>query len=429
MAFSKDFLWCVGGAAAQQDGGYLDDGKGLNIWDALSDGHIANGDTCHVACDHYHRWKEDLQLLKEIGVNSYRFSISGARIYPTDEFNVNEQSVKFYIDLVNELKRLGIEPICTLYHWDMPLWVHRRGGWKNSASVEWFERYTKTVVDALSDKVRYWITFNEPQCFVNLGYKTGAHAPFEQNCESEIKNISRNVMLAHGRAAKVIRERAKTTPKIGFAPTPGGMVIPSSLRSEEQAYNDSFDVSGGAWSATWWSDPIVLGKKWTGCDWLSEEDLKVIHQPLDYYSYNIYNADNPQELESVGAPRTAMGWAITPECMYWSAKFFYKRYGLPILITENGMANIDFVHDDDKVHDPQRCEYLRRYIRNLKRANDEGIPVIGYSCWSFLDNFEWAEGYGKRFGLVYVDYVTQKRTLKDSAFIYRDIIKSNGNNL
>lgn len=429
MSFKKDFLWCVSGAAAQQEGGYLDGGKGLNIWDALSEGHIKNNDNCQVACDHYHRWKDDLQLLKEIGVNSYRFSISLARIYPTDEYIINEQGVKFYVDLVNELKRLNIEPVCTLYHWDMPLWLYRKGGWKNSLSVEWFERYTKTMVDAISDKVRYWITFNEPQCFVNLGYCTAAHAPFEENCESEMVNISRNVMFAHGKAVKVIRANAKLRPQVGFAPTPGGMVVPSSSRSEDQAYTDSFDIAGRAGSATWWSDPIVLGKKWQGCDWLSNEDLKEIHQPLDFYALNIYEAANSSEVTSIGAPQTTMGWRITPECMYWSAKFFYKRYGLPIMITENGMANIDFVYEDGKVHDPQRSEYLRLHLRNLKRANDEGIPVIGYSCWSFLDNFEWAEGYDKRFGLVYVDYKTQKRTLKDSAYVYREIIESNGENL
>lgn len=428
MAFDKNFLWCVGGAAAQQDGGYLDGGKGLNIWDALGEGHIKNNENCHVACDHYHRWKDDVKLLKEMGVNSYRFSVSLARIYPTDEFTVNEEGVKFYIDLVNELKTLGIEPICTLYHWDLPLWLHRIGGWKNAKSVDWFERFTETMVNALSDKVKYWITFNEPQCFVRLGYYLGMLAPWEKNCESEIENISRNVMLAHGRAVKVIRDKAKITPMVGFAPTAGGLVTPSPVRTEQQAYDHTFAPRGSG-SAMWWSDPIVLGKKWDGCDWLSDDDLKIICQPLDFYAFNIYVSANPEETECAGAPLTTMGWNITPPCLYWSAKFFHKRYGLPILITENGMANMDFVYDDGKVHDPQRIEYLRAHIRWLKKANDEGVPVIGYSCWCFMDNFEWAEGYEKRFGLVYVDYNTQERILKDSAYAYRDIIQSNGENL
>ena len=430
MSFQKDFLWCVGGAAAQQDGGYLDGGKGLNIWAALSDGHVNNNDTCHVACDHFHRWKEDLQLLKELGVNSYRFSVSLARIYPKDEFTVNEEGIKFYVDLVAELKRLGIEPIVTLYHWDMPLWLHERGGWKTPLAVEWFERFTKTMVDAISDKVKYWLTFNEPQVFVGLGYVTGSHAPFEIVPEKELWNISRNVMLAHGRAVRTIRKYAKLTPKVGFAPTCEALLPLDG--DEEKAYQATFDSSrNGVFSPAWWCDPMLSGKAPNGCKWLSEENLKQIYEPLDFCAYNIYTAHRAKgfDYSYTGMPLTAVGWTIKPDCMYYSAKFMYRRYGLPIMITENGMANIDFVYEDGKVHDPQRSEYLRTHIRNLRRAADEGVPVIGYSCWSFMDNFEWGEGYVKRFGLIYVDYSTQKRIIKDSAYTFRDIIRTNGENL
>ena len=431
MSFQKDFLWCVGGAAAQQDGGYLDGGKGLNIWDALSEGHVKNNDNCHVACDHFHKWKEDLQLVKELGVNSYRFSVSLARIYPKDEFTVNEEGVKFYTDLVAELEQLGIEPICTLYHWDMPLWLYERGGWKTQLAVEWFERFTKTIVEAISDKVKYWLTFNEPQIFVGHGYQIGKHAPFEKLSQKELQNISRNVMLAHGRAVRVIKKYAKLSPKIGFAST-CDVLLPLDGDDEDKAYLASFaGTRSGVYTPSWWCDPMLAGKKPNGCDWLSEEDLKEIYEPLDFAAYNIYNAQHTEEFKYsyAGMPLTDMGWSITPECMYYSAKFMYRRYGLPIMITENGMANIDFVYEDGKVHDPQRSEYLRTHIRNLKCATDEGVPVIGYSCWSFMDNFEWSEGYGKRFGLVYVDYRTQKRIVKDSAYTFRDIIKLNGENL
>lgn len=431
MAFSKDFVWCVGGAAAQQDGGYLDGGKGLHIWDALSDGHIKNSDDCHVACDHYHRWQDDLKLLKEIGVNSYRFSISPARIYPSDEFTVNDQGVKFYIDLVNELEKLGIEPICTLYHWDLPLWLCNKGGWKTSLAVEWFERYTKTIVDAISDKVKYWITFNEPQIFVGHGYKTGEHAPFEKLPENDIINISRNVMKAHGKAVRAIRKYSKKNPQIGFAST-CDILLPNENNNEDKAYETTFDISrNGVYNPAWWCDPMLAGKAPKGCDWLSESDLKEIYEPLDYCAYNIYRADIAKgyDYTYTGMPHTAIGWTVTKDCLYVSAKYMYKRYGLPIFITENGMANIDFVYEDGKVHDPQRSEYLKTHIRGLKKASDVGVPVIGYSCWSFMDNFEWAEGYDKRFGLVYVDYRTQERIVKDSAYTYRDIIKTNGENL
>lgn len=427
MAFSKDFLWCAGGAAAQQDGGYLDGGKGLNIWD-VSEGHINNNDTCHVACDHFHRWKDDFKLLKEIGVTSYRFSVSPARIYPKDEFYVNKEGVDFYINIVNELVSLGIEPICTLYHWDMPLWLHERGGWKTGLSVEWFERFTRTVVEAIGDKVKYWLTFNEPQCFVGLGYEKGFHAPFEKVEPAEIINISKNVMFAHGKAVDVIRKYAKKKPMISFAPT-ASTWIPSAHLSEDEAYDRTFDTKYfGVFSAAWWCDPILLGKAPKGCDWLTKEELKAIHRPLDYCAYNIYYAENGNDadFEYPGRPRTTMGWAINPECIYYATKFFHKRYGLPVMITENGMANIDFVYADGRIHDPQRSEYIRNHIKQLKRANDEGVPVIGYACWCFLDNFEWCFGYSQRFGLVYVDYTTQKRILKDSAYVYRDIIKANG---
>lgn len=430
MAFKKDFIWSVCGAAAQQDGGYLEGGKGLNIWDALTDGHVKDNENCHIACDHYHTWKEDLQLLKELGVNSYRFSISLARIYPKDEYTVNEEGVKFYKDLVSELRKLNIEPLCTLYHWDMPLWLHHKGGFKSEIAVEWFERYTKTMVEALSDKVKYWLTFNEPQIFIGHGYKIGEHAPFERVSEKEIQNMSRNVMFAHGRAVKVIRKYAKVKPQIGFAST-CDILLPVD-GDEEKAYNASFDIArNGVYNPAWWCDPMLSGKAPKGCDWLTEEDLKQIYQPLDFCAYNIYRADIAEgfDYRYKGMPLTAIGWTVTPDCMYYSAKYMYKRYGLPIMITENGTANMDFVYTDGKVHDPQRSEYLRTHLRQLKRANDEGVPVIGYACWSFTDNFEWAEGYLMRFGLVYVDYKTQKRTLKDSAYKYREIIKSNGENL
>lgn len=430
MAFVKDFIWCVGGAAAQQDGGYLDGGKGFSIWDALSAGHVKNNDDCHIACDHYHRWKEDLALLKELGVNSYRFSVSLARIYPKDEYAVNEEGVKLYKDLVAELRRLGIEPIVTLYHWDMPMWLYEKGGWRSSVSVEWFERFTKTMVDAISDKVKIWITFNEPQIFIGHGFQIGEHAPFEKLPQSEIKAMSRHVMLAHGRAVKAIRANAKQTPQIGFAST-CDMLMPVD-GNEEKAYNATFDCArNGVYNPAWWCDPMLSGKAGNGCDWLSKEDLEQIYQPLDFCAYNIYRADIAKGFDYTyaGNPFTAMGWTITPECMYYSAKFMYRRYGLPIMISENGMANTDFVYEDGKVHDPQRSEYLRTHVKNLKRANDEGVPVIGYACWSFMDNFEWAEGYAKRFGLVYVDYRTQKRIIKDSAYAYRDIIRANGENL
>lgn len=432
MSFDKDFLWGVAGAAAQQEGGATDGGKGPTIWDApYTQGKIKHNDDNSVACDYYNKWKDDFKLLKEIGVRSYRFSICPARIFPYDDKIVNEEGIEFYKDIVVELRKLGIEPLVTLYHWDLPLWLNDKGGWENPIAIEWFEKYAETVVKALSDKVAYWMTFNEPAVFVGCGYMNGSHAPWNKLDMRGVHTVSRNVMLAHGRAVKAIRKFAKISPKAGVAlSTP--IVLPVNGKTEQEAYLKSTDAMwNGVWNVSWWADPMVLGKRSNGCDWITDAELKEMCQPLDFFGFNIYHAEHTPDFpcEYTGMPYTTMGWSITPDCLYYCARFLYKRYNLPLIVTENGMANIDFVYDDGKIHDPQRSEFLRTHIRGLKKANDEGVPIIGYTCWSFMDNFEWAEGYRQRFGLVYVDYGTQKRTLKDSAYTYRDIIKANGDNL
>lgn len=431
MSFRKDFLWGTATAASQIEGGVLQDGKSPSIWDTLPyDGRIKNDEKGDVACDHYNRYKEDISLMKEIGVNSYRFSINWSRIIKDAKGTVNEKGLTFYSNLVDELLIAGIEPLVTLYHWDLPMWAHERGGWKNSEVIAQFLYYVEVVVKALSDRVKYWITFNEPQCFVEYGYGWGAHAPFEKNARSEVDKISRNVMLAHGQAVRLMREVGKQTLKISFAPAnyttcPRDETQEEIKRAKEATFNDS-NVD----SVAYWSDPIVLGKRSIGQNFLSDDDLKMICQPLDFYAYNIYHStrDNENERFFTGMPKTQLGWPITPECLYWSAKYYSERYKLPIMITENGMANIDFVMSDGKVHDPQRIEFIKSYLQALKKATDE-VEILGYQYWTLIDNFEWAQGYDARFGLIYVDYRTQRRTLKDSAYFYRDIIQSNGDNL
>ena len=432
MGFKDNFLWGTSTSATQIEGAYLQDGKSLSVWDALSyDGRIKNNETTCVACDHYNRYKEDIALMRKIGVNSYRFSINWARVVVDAKGTINEKGLAFYNDLVDELLKADIQPMVTLYHWDLPMWMHDRGGWKNPEVVDYFLYYVDVVVKALSDRVKYWITFNEPQCFVEYGYGWGVHAPFEKNPRAEVDKISRNVMLAHGRAVSLMREAAKQPLQISFSPA-NYTTCPKdeSLEELERAKKITFDGTNVD-SVSYWSDPIVLGKRAMGQEFLSDEDLKVIAQPLDFYSYNIYHAiqdkENPRFY--VGMPKTAnVGWPITPECLYWAAKYYAERYQLPIIVTENGMANIDYVMSDGCVHDPQRSDFIKTYLQALKKASDE-VDVVGYYYWSFIDNFEWAQGYDARFGLVYVDYSTQKRTIKDSAYVYRDIIQSNGENI
>lgn len=432
MGFSKDFLWGAASSAHQIEGAFDEDGKGAGIWDALGAGHVKHGDNGNIACDHYHRFREDVALMKKIGLKSYRFSVSWPRVMP-EKGKVNNKALRFYSDLVDELVRAGIEPMVTLFHWNLPMWAHAYGGWENEKVVEDFEEYTKVVIDALSNRVTYWMTINEPQCFIGFGYIWGTNAPFLQKPEA-LPFLTRNVMLSHGKAVKIIRKHAQKTPLIGFAPTGSGFTPKDSSaeaieRAREKTYTEENTVIGNSW----WMDPIILGKLPNGLkDYVSQRDLKEICQPLDFFACNIYCSQNyTKESEDdsfvyPGMPRNTMDWSITPEVMYWMPKFHYERYHLPVLISENGMPNIDFVMLDGKVHDPQRIDYIKRYIQELKRAADEGIPVIGYQYWSILDNYEWAEGYDRRFGLIYVDYRTQKRTLKDSAYAYAEIIQANG---
>ena len=436
MGFRKDFLWGTATASAQIEGAVFEGGKTSTIWDddSIITGYIVKDENPKIACDHYHRFRDDVAIMKEIGLKSYRFSISWARIIPNDDGKINQEGVGFYRELLNELQMANIEPICTLYHWDMPMWLYRQGGWKNSIVVEKFIEYTKAVVEMLSDKIKYWITFNEPQCFVNGGYQEAWHAPFEINDVETVENITRNVMLAHGKAVKVIRQFSKKESFIGFAPT-ANVFIPTTdgTISEEKAKELTFSVDRGqAMSSAWWSDPIVLGKIPGNMGFLTEEDIKEIHQPLDFYAYNIYTSENHHRKETqgdlfyVGMPRTANGWTIFPQSIYYATKFFYERYKLPILISENGTACFDLIYSDGKVHDPKRIEYIKLYLKELMRAVVEGVDVIGYQYWSLMDNFEWTVGYDIRFGLVYMDYKTQERILKDSAYYYKEIIKTNG---
>ena len=429
MAFSKDFLWGAASAATQIEGAWNEDGKCPSIWDVAGK-RVANGETCHTACDHYHRYKEDVALMKEIGLKSYRLSISWCRIMP-EKGKVNEKGLLFYRNLLNELKEAGIEPLVTLYHWDTPDWVEREGGWKSPDIVEYYLQYVKIVVDEFSDSVKYWFTFNEPQVFIMMGYVVGSFAPFKHRVFSFKKHL-RNMLLAHGRAVKLIREKAKTAPKIGIAMA-ATTYIPKDETEEsiEFARKKSFETQIGEGSNSLYMDPIVLGKaspmlKKT----LSAEDLKIISEPIDFIGVNVYKPSNELFGESTeGKKKTMLDWVIDAKCLYWTVRHYYERYNLPIMVSENGMANPDKVSADGRVHDEIREEFIRLFLSELKRATDESIPVIGYQHWSIMDNFEWCEGYAPRFGLIHIDYQTQKRTLKDSAYTYAEIIKTNGEKL
>lgn len=440
MSFSQDFLWGAASAAYQIEGAYDEDGKGPSIWDALSDGHIAHGDSGRIACDHYHRFREDVALMKQIGLKAYRFSISWPRVMP-EEGKVNEKGLDFYRSLVDELLSAGITPLCTLYHWDLPLWVHEKGGWLSDSVSEEFAAFAAVVVEALSDKVSYWMTFNEGTSFIGEGYLHGTHAPFESipaGSEEEAEKVlilTKNLLLAHARAARVIRETAILPPQIGIA-TDSTLFMPESETEEDiqKAREKTFADNLNHYYLNWWLDPIMKGEAHPRLHkMLSASEMALIHQPLDFLGWNCYLANNyndsPDAKPWPGMPRTNMGWAVTPDALYWGVRFIHERYGLPIIISENGVAIIDFKMDDGRVHDPQRIQFMKWYLRGLKRAADEGYPIKGYMAWSIMDNLEWAHGFDKRFGLIYVDFRTQERILKDSAYWYADLIQTNGESL
>ncbi len=450
MGFSSDFLWGAASAAYQIEGGRDADGKGKSVWDEAMNrpGYVSHGERGDTACDFYHRMRGDVALMARLGLKSFRFSISWPRVIPQGTGEVSEAGMRFYSDLVDELRSNGIEPLVTLYHWDLPQALQERGGWANAEIEDWFAQYAGAVVDRLSDRVRYWITLNEPQMFVGLGYFAGAHPPFEHFDAARQILVSKNVLRAHGRAVQVIRERAKLTPVVGLAPT-GSVSIPKSACREDigNARERSFDFDkyGFTMQNSWWADPIFLGRFPEGAfeaypeemSVFTPEDMVLISQPLDFYGFNVYTAavphDKPKdgydEYAWQGSPHTANGWNVTPEVLYWAPRFMFERYGKPILITENGMSCLDWVSLDGGVHDPQRVDFLHRYLRELRRAAEDGVPVIGYTVWSFMDNMEWNQGFDERFGLVYVDYRTQERTVKDSGYWYKRVIETNGEEL
>lgn len=446
-AFPEGFVWGAGCSAYQLEGGAFDDGKGWSVWDAYCriPGAVFGGQTGDVACDHYHRFKDDVKLMKDVGLRAYRLSVSWPRVMPMGTGAVNEKGLAFYDRLVDELLGAGIEPYITLFHWDYPHELFCRGGWLNRESAEWFAEYTKVVIDRLSDRVRQWITINEPQIFLGMGHTDLKHAPGLRLPTRDFLRAIHHTLLAHGRSVQVIRERAKTPPVVGWAPTgPSGVPATSSAADIAAARQFAMGVNvKDGWNHSWYADPVILGHyPEEGLKLFAEDapkfpasDMVIIKQPIDYYGVNIYSgetikagADGKPEIvkRAPGYAQTAFRWWVEPEVLEWTPRFLHERYKLPLIITENGMSGIDWVGDDGKCHDPNRIDFTGRYLRALARAMDGGVPVNGYFHWSIMDNFEWAEGVKERFGLIHVDFATQKRTLKDSAHWYREVIESNG---
>ena len=343
--------------------------------------------------------------------------------------------------------KYNIKPYVTLYHWDLPYELHKKGGWLNEEIVEWFGEYAKVVAENFSDRVENFFTVNEPQCFIGISYMGTQHAPGYDGTIREGLQAGHNALKAHGRAVQMLRKYAKSEIKVGFAPT-GAFTYPKSNdeKDVEAAKNMMFKnitQDNWVWNVAWWNDPVYLGQyPKEGLEALAaylpeitSEDMELIHQPLDFIGMNIYNgqmvsADDQTswklEERYIGFPQTGMKWPITPEVLYWAPKFLCERYKKPIYITENGLASPDMIAADGKIHDENRIAFLDQYLHYYRKASDEDIPVAGYFVWSLMDNFEWAFGYTERFGIVYVDYTSQERTIKESGKWYKKVIGSNG---
>ena len=450
MKFPADFVWGVATAAYQVEGAAFEDGKGPSVWDMMCrrEGAIWNGQNGEVAIDHYHRYQEDVALMAALGIQAYRFSISWPRVLPDGTGRPNPAGLAFYDRLVDVLLAANITPYITLFHWDYPFELYCRGGWLNPSSPDWFADYATLVVGQLGDRVSHWMTHNEPQCFIGLGLQDGRIAPGDRLGFGEVLRAAHHALLAHGKSVQAIRAACKLPSQVGVAfGTLNTIPATNTPEDIEAARQVMFSITKrNVLPNTWWFDPILLGHY--PLDGLSlfgnampdiqPGEMETIRQPIDFIGLNMYQGETVRRGEAglaekvpfpMGHPMTAVKWFVSPEILHWGTRFFYERYRTPIMITESGSAEIDRVSLDGKVHDPQRIDYARRHLLELHKALEEGIPVGGYFHWTIMDNFEWVEGVKDRFGMIFVDYPTQKRIPKDSALWYQKVIASHGDYL
>lgn len=436
-ALPHDFLWGTATAAYQIEGAVAEDGRSPSIWDTFSHtpGKIENGDTGDVACDHYHRWREDIELMRRLGTNAYRLSVAWPRVVPGGDGPVNPKGLAFYDELIDALLAADITPSVTLYHWDLPQVLQDRGGWAERETAEHFAAYASAVAGRLGDRVRLWTTLNEPSCSAWIGHLEGKMAPGLTDLTAAVR-ASYHLLLGHGLAVQAIRA-AVPDAEVGIVNNLS-TVHPATERPEDEAAARRQDGHVNRW----WLDPIhgrgfpADMREVYGVD-LPERpgDLETIAAPLDWlglnYYFPAYVADDPagpapraRSVRRLGVPRTGMDWEIDASGIETLLLRLTHEYGARrIYVTENGSAYPDVVRPDGTVDDPERQEYLVEHLAACASAARKGAPLAGYFAWSLLDNFEWAYGYDKRFGLVHVDYRTQVRTMKGTGDRYADIVR------
>ena len=448
--FPKGFFWGVGTSSYQIEGAWKEGGKGKSIWDTYTHtpGNIKNNDTGDVANDHYHRYKEDVALMKDIGATAYRFSIAWPRIFPQGTGTPNDKGVDFYKRLTDELRAKGIEPFATLYHWDLPQTLQDKGGWQNRDTAKAFADYAGYTAGKLGHRVRHFFTINEFRSFVEGGYQgfdtqigggKTLHlggAPGLKLSNGELNQVRHHAVLGHGLAVQAIRSRGRSGTKVGFAENMRIAVpvieTPEYVKAAETATRELNADFITVLLEGRYTD-AYLKKAGKDAPKFTEEDLKIIASPLDFVGINVYKPNSyvepsadPQGYGSIpinaSHPKMQSEWHVfDPQCLYWAPHHVHSLWGAKsIFITENGCAASDVVADNGKVYDSDRIMFLRSYLTQLQRATADGVPVHGYFLWSAQDNFEWIYGYGNRFGLIYVDFKTQKRTPKLSAAWFRE---------
>ncbi len=441
--FPKGFRWGTATSAYQIEGAATEDGRGPSIWDTFSalPGKIKDGSTGAQADDHYHRYKEDVALMKDLGATVYRFSIAWPRIFPQGTGTPNPKGLAFYDRLVDELLKNGIQPYATLYHWDLPQALQDRGGWEKRETAQAFGDYAGYVAGKLSDRVQHFFTLNETSAFVEIGHGNGAWAPGLNLPLGRLNQVRHHAVLAHGLGVQAIRAHGQKGTEIGIADnilnTVPAIETPANIAAAKKALRELNAAYLTVILEGRYTD-AYLAKAGADAPKFTADDLKTISSPLDFVGLNVYTPNNyVQASDGPGGyevlpvpesfPKMASSWlTIGPESIYWASRLAAEVWGLKsIYITENGTSGADKITSDGKIHDLDRVMYLRNYLGQLQRATAEGVPVHGYFLWSLLDNFEWADGYSTRFGLVHVDYATQKRTPKLSASFYREVIARN----
>jgi beta-glucosidase len=447
LTFPGHFLWGAGSSAYQVEGAWNADGKGPSTWDVFThtevlhtEGKIVNGANGDTACESYYRYEEDIRLMKELGINAYRFSISWSRIMPLGMGGVNSKGIEFYHRFVDELRLNGIEPVCVLYHWDLPEALQQQGGWENrDLMVRAILEYAKVIFTEFGQKIKYWITINEPWCISFSAYYFGYHPPCVQDLQTAI-DVSHNVMVAHGEIVRLFRETG-IEGQIGYSP----FLIWGEPYSNQQ--NDvQADSRYKAWFNAWFLDPVLKGSYPAFMiDWYERKgarlnirpgDMAVISQPIDFLGVNYYMGNIVKHNPGVflfdigmihcGLEMTDTEWFVYPQGLLELLLWLKNEYGdIPLYITENGASYPDEIGEDGSVNDEKRINYIKKHLLYLHRALSSNVNVKGYFVWSFLDHFEWNDGFTKTYGIVHVDFATQQRTKKKSFDWYKTFIQNN----